>query len=390
MILHVDMDAFFASVEVLDKPELAGKCVIVGGMSNRGVVSAASYEARQFGVHSAMPMYQARQKCPQGVFLKPRGRRYKELSRQVMAILEGFSPLVEPVSIDEAYVDIQGCERLHGPPDAIGAAIKEKIRKKAGLTCTVGIAPLKFLAKIASDMDKPDGLTVIAPASMPDVLDRLPVEKVPGVGGRTRDQLERMGIATLGDVRKYSTEQLSRRLGKYGIRLAELAEGIDYSKVEPVRPVKSISSEETLPADTVDRETLKSHLLSQAEDVGRQLRQKDLWARTVTLKVKHADFIQVTRQKQLESATRASEILFKSACRLLQQYNPRKPVRLIGLGASELSDAAGPTQLSLFDDTARTSGKWDSVDSALDSIAERFGPTAVKKARLVPNDPKSE
>jgi len=390
MILHVDMDAFFASVEVLDKPELAGKCVIVGGMSNRGVVSAASYEARRFGVHSAMPMYQARRKCPQGVFLKPRGRRYKELSGQVMAILEGFSPLVEPVSIDEAYVDIQGCERLHGPPEAIGAAIKEKIRKKAGLTCTVGIAPLKFLAKIASDMDKPDGLTFISPAVMPDVLARLPVEKVPGVGGRTRDQLERMGIAALGDVRKYSMEQLSRRLGKYGIRLAELAAGIDHSRVNPVRPVKSISSEETLPADTVDQEDLKSHLLTQAEEVGRQLRQKDLWARTVSLKVKHADFIQVTRQKQLESATRASETLFKAGCRLLEQYNPRKPVRLIGLGASELSDAAGPVQLSLFDDTARTNGKWDSVDNAVDAIAERFGPAAVKKARLVPNDPKSE
>lgn len=388
MILHVDMDAFFASVEVLDNPQLAGKCVIVGGMSGRGVVSAASYEARRFGVHSALPMYQARQKCPHGIFLKPRGWRYKELSRQVMAILEGFSPLVEPVSIDEAYVDIQGCEQLHGPPEAIGAAIKEKIRKKVGLTCTVGIAPLKFLAKVASDMDKPDGLTFISRAAMPDVLARLPVEKVPGVGGRTRDQLERMGIATLGDLRKYSTEQLSRRLGKYGIRLAELAAGIDHGKVQPVRPVKSISSEETLPADTVDREALESHLLSQAEEVGRQLRKKKLWARTVTLKVKHADFTQVTRQRQLDSTTRASETLFKAACRLLQQYNPRKRVRLIGLGASELCDAAGPVQLSLFDDTAQTNGKWDSVDSAVDAIAERFGPEAVKKARLVTNDPK--
>ncbi len=390
MILHVDMDAFFASVEVLDNPELAGKCVIVGGVSGRGVVSAASYEARRCGVHSAMPMYQARRKCPHGIFLKPRPWRYKDLSGRFMTILSGFSPLVEPVSIDEAYVDISGCEALYGRPEAIGARIKERIRKTLGLTCTVGIAPLKFLAKIASDMDKPDGLTCIAPAAVPEFIARLPVEKVPGVGRQTRSQLERLGIATLGDVRNYSAEQLSRRLGKYGNRLAELADGIDHSKVKPTRVVKSISSEATLSADTRDRERLESYLLCHAEDVGRQLRRKGLWAKTVTLKLKHADFTQITRQRRLALPARTSEALFKAACELLMQYKTNKPVRLIGLGVSELSAASGPVQLSLFDTEKDSGTKWDRVDNVVDTIAERFGPDTVKKARLVETEPKTE
>jgi len=382
------MDAFFASVEVLDNPELAGKCVIVGGVSNRGVVSAASYEARKYGVHSAMPMYQARQRCPHGIFLQPRGQRYKELSEQVMAILARFSPLVEPVSIDEAYVDITGCGKLYGRPEKIGQAIKESIRAETGLTCSVGITPLKFLSKIASDMDKPDGLTVILPEAVPDFIARLPVNKVPGVGRYTREQLERLGIKTLGDVRKYSADQLTRRLGKYGKRLAELAAGIDHSTVQVVRPVKSISSEETLPSDTRDRPLLERYLLKQAEDVGRQLRKHGLRARTVTLKIKHADFSQVTRQMALARQIRSSETLFKTACRLLANYQITKPVRLIGMGALDLSEKEEPVQMTLFGDPEPAALKWEAVDTAVDAISQRFGREAVKKAGMFEKDQK--
>ena len=388
MILHVDMDAFFASVEVLDNPELAGQCVIVGGMSNRGVVSAASYEARKYGVHSAMPMYQARQRCPHGIFLRPRGQRYKELSRQVMAILARFSPLVEPVSIDEAYVDITGCEKLYGRPEAIGRAIKESIREETGLTCSVGITPLKFLAKIASDMDKPDGLTAISPEAVPDFIARLPVNKVPGVGRHTREHLDRLGITTLGDVRKYSVDQLTRRLGKYGQRLADLAAGIDHSRVQVVRPVKSVSSEETLPSDTRDVAVLRRYLLRQTEDVGRQLRKHGLYARTVTLKVKHSDFSQITRQMGLARQTRSSETLFKAACRLLLNYQITRLVRLIGMGASELSAKEAPVQMTLFGDPEPAALKWEAIDSAVDAITQRFGREAVKKAGLFEEDQK--
>lgn len=382
------MDAFFAAVEVLDNPALAGQCVIVGGVSNRGVVCAASYEARKYGVHSAMPMYQARQKCPNGFFVPPRRRRYSELSRRIMAILEQFSPLVEQVSIDEAYVDITGCDKLYGSPEAIGRTIKEKVRGDLKLTCSVGITPLKFLSKIASDMYKPDGLTVIPPEAVAECIAGLPVNKVPGVGRNTREQLERLGIITLGDVRKYSADQLTRRLGKYGKRLAELAAGIDQAEVKTVRPVKSISSEETLPADTMDGVLLRRYLLKQAEDVGRQLRKHGLRANTVTMKVKYADFSQITRQMSLSRRTRSSETLFKAACGLLEKNKPARPVRLIGIGASDLSENDAPVQMTLFGETDPTAVKWETVGSAVDAIAERFGREAVKKAELFSDDQK--
>ncbi|MDO9264583.1 MAG: DNA polymerase IV, partial [Desulfosalsimonadaceae bacterium] len=291
MILHIDMDAFFASVEQLDNPELAGKCVIVGGGTNRGVVAASSYEARKFGVYSAMPIFQARQKCPQGIFVPPRRHRYQEVSKIIMSLLTSFSPLVEPVSIDEAFVDITGCEKILGSPLEIGRKIKQKIRETVGLTCSVGIAPLKFLAKIASDMDKPDGLTIIPPEEVGRFIQVLPVRKVPGVGANTEKTLERMGIKTLGDVGAYSEKQLLDQLGKFGKRIFELANGIDRSSVTVDRPVKSASCEETLATDTRDKALLKRHLLAQSEDVGRQLRGHGLKAKPVTLKIKYSDFI---------------------------------------------------------------------------------------------------
>ncbi|MBT8356762.1 MAG: DNA polymerase IV, partial [Deltaproteobacteria bacterium] len=242
MILHIDMDAFFASVEQLDNPDLKGKCIIVGGRSNRGVVSAASYEARKYGVRSAMPIFMAKRKCPQGVFVFPRIKRYKEVSKEIMKLFCEFSPLVEPVSIDEAYVDIAGGARLFGSPVQIGMHIKEQIKKKVNLTCSVGIAPNKFLAKIASDMEKPDGLFIILPEEAHQFIQSLPIKKVPGIGKKTGESLENMSIATLGDVKQYPEKILLKRLGKFGKRLVELSNCIDHSSVTPFAQRKSVST----------------------------------------------------------------------------------------------------------------------------------------------------
>lgn len=382
MIMHIDMDAFFASVEQLDNPDLAEKPVIVGGSSNRGVVSAASYEARKFGVRSAMPMYEARRKCPRGVFVPPRRRRYQEISKTIMALLDRFSPLVEPVSIDEAFVDITGCEKIFGGPLEIGRNIKAAVRESTGLTCSVGIAPLKFLAKIASDMNKPDGLTMISPEAAPDVIRGLPVRKVPGVGENTEKMLERMGIRTLGDVGAYSEKQLLDRLGKFGHRIFELANGIDRRPVTPDRPVKSVSSEETLETDTLDKALLKRRLLSQAEEVGRQLRGCGLRAKTIVIKIKYLDFIQKTHQATLPRPTFSSEKIYQSAVRLLDACNLDRPVRLIGVGASDLSEKERPIQMELFGTPDAATDKWEKLDAAVDAISAKFGKNAVIKAGL--------
>ncbi|MBN2397053.1 MAG: DNA polymerase IV, partial [Deltaproteobacteria bacterium] len=281
----MDMDAFYASVEELDNPALKGRCVIVGGQSERGVVSAANYEARKFGVHSAMPIFQARRRCPGAIFLPPRMSRYRELSARIMDILREFSPLVEPISIDEAYVDVTGCERLFGGVEEIALRIKLKIKEEVGLTCSLGGAPNKFLAKIASDMDKPDGLTIIAPETVDRFIESLPIHKVPGVGKNTQERLRLMGISALGDVKRYPEEVMMRRLGTFGHRLAEFARGIDRSAVTPVTEMKSVSAEETLPADTDDRGLLKRYVLGQAERVARELRGAGVRGRTISIKI---------------------------------------------------------------------------------------------------------
>jgi len=382
MIIHVDMDAFFASVEQLDNPEIAGQPVIVGGTSNRGVVATSSYEARKFGVYSAMPVFQARQKCPQGIFIGPRGWRYKEVSIHVMSILSSFSPVIEQVSIDEAFMDVAGCESMFGTPNEIGVKIKQKIKNKLHLTCSVGIAPMKFLAKIASDMDKPDGLTYIAPDEVAAFIQTLPVRKISGVGRQTAGHLEKMGIVTLGDVKKYTREEIVAWFGKYGNRLFELANGIDRSEVNVHRPVKSISTEETLVVDITDKDRLKKYLLKHSEDVGRQLRGKNRKARTVTLKIKHSDFKQVTRQIKLSCHTFSSEKIFQAAVDLLEIYPLSKLVRLIGVGVSDLDDKKQAVQMDLFAGFDGGIEKWEKVDTAVDAIAEKFGKDMIVKAGL--------
>ena len=383
MILHLDMDAFFASVEQHDRPELRGKCVIVGGSSPRGVVTTASYEARRYGVRSAMPMFEARRRCPHGIVVPGRMHRYKEISRRVMSRLQSFTPLVEKVSIDEAYMDISGCERLHGRPAEMGAAIKKAVRDEVRLTCSVGIAPVRFLAKIASDIQKPDGMTIITPDQVMRFIDRLPVEKVPGVGPKALKRLNTMGINTLGQVRLHRPESLERHMGKFGSRLIALARGRDDTPVNPASQAKSFSSEATLDRDLNDRDELRQQLLHHAEDVGRQLRRHGAKARTVTLKIKYHDFRQITRSATLTEPFQSSDILFNQACRLLKDELLEQRIRLVGVGASNLVISRTPSQMDLFPAASfRHDSDWDSVDQALDAINVKFGRDTINRANL--------
>ncbi len=382
MILHIDMDAFYASVEQLDNPELKNKCVIVGGLSRRSVVSAASYEARKFGIHSAMPMYQAKQKCPQGIFLQPRMDRYKYISKEIMRILETFSPLVEPVSIDEAYMDISGCTKLHGDPMEIAFSIKKKIKAAVDLNCSIGIAPNKILAKIASDMDKPDGLFIITPDEAQQFTESLPIYKVPGVGKMTCKKLELIGIKTLADVKKFPEKLIVEKLGKFGKRLLELSNCIDISPVSPFSLRKSVSTETTLPEDTDNKQLLKKYVLLHAEEIGRELRKLNVKAKTITLKIKHADFKQKTKSKTIKVPTQSSEIIYKEACSLLDSYIIKKNVRLIGVGASGFVSVSVPIQMEFFQNKKNKKPNWEKVDEAMDSIIKKYGKKVIKRGTL--------
>ncbi|MBU3948442.1 MAG: DNA polymerase IV [Proteobacteria bacterium] len=379
MILHIDMDAFFASVEQLDNPDLNGKCVIVGGLSGRGVVAAANYEARKYGIRSAMPMFLARKKCPQAVFLTPRKGRYSEISKEIMLLLKTFSPLVEPVSIDEAYLDISGCERLYGTPKHIGLTIKSNIRKHIGLGCSIGIAPNKFLAKIASDMNKPDGLILIEPDEAAKFSESIPIDKVPGVGKVKLKELEKIGVKLLGDIKKYPKDMLTKRFGTFGLRLIALSSGNDDSPVVDCSQSKSISSETTLDQDTGEKMLLKEYLFSQAEDVGKQLRSLDLRAKTIVLKVKHDDFSQVTRNITIKTPTQSSQLIYKEAYKLLKAYQIKAKVRLIGVGATNLIQASNPVQIDIFETNINQSSKWEKVDRTVDKIKKKFGENVVIK-----------
>lgn len=379
-ILHLDMDAFFASVEQHDDPSLTGRPVIIG-CHPRGVVSAASYEARAFGVHSAMPVVEARRRCPEGVFLPGNRRRYAEVSRIVMATLAQVSPLVEPASIDEAYVDISGTRTLFGPPQALGRRLKDGIRETTGLGCSVGIAPVKFLAKIASDYDKPDGLTVIEPEAVTAFLADLPVGRIPGVGKRGRTALASLGIRVVGDVLTYPPEFFERHFGKWGLELVERANGRGSTEVRSDRETKSVSAENTFGADTADRETLLAWLLRQSERVGRELRQEKLRGRTVTLKLKFGDFRQITRSRTLAEPIDSDAAIFETAAALLAAEDLPRPVRLVGVGVSHFGNES--RQLTLFEHPeAKARRQAGRIDAALDTIRDRFGREAIIRGRL--------
>jgi DNA polymerase-4 len=390
VILHIDMDAFYASVEQRDNPMLQGRPVIVGGTSNRGVVSAASYEAREFGIRSAMPIFKAKQRCPDGVYLPVRMNRYQEVSRQVMKVLKRFSPLVEQVSIDEAYMDMSGVDRLLGLPIDMGLEVKRSIRETTSLTCSIGIAPNKFLAKVASDLQKPDGLTIIPPEKVPQFIEKLPIEKVPGVGKKTVQTLHKMKVLTLGDVQNLSERELLKKTGKFGERLFALSRGIDETPVLAHMASKSISSEKTLSVNTNDKEILKKRLLIQSEIVGKRAREKGVKGTTLTLKLKRADFTQLTRRVTLEEATHSTNTIYEQGLKLLAQVKAPTKFRLIGIGISNLVAVAEiPKQLCLFGQTESDDRSWENVERAMDTIKERFGRNAIKRGGLL-KDPQFE
>ncbi|MBI5523276.1 MAG: DNA polymerase IV [Desulfarculus sp.] len=368
------MDAFYAAVEVLDRPELAGAPVIVGGGA-RGVVSAASYPARAFGVRSAMPLFEARRRCPQGIFVPVRMERYRQMSRRVMEVLGGFSPLLEQVSVDEAYLDLRGTPVLKAGPAAAGAAIKEAVATATGLTCSVGLAPLRYLAKIASDRDKPDGLTVVADVEA--FLATVTLKEVPGCGAKARERLGALGLGRLIELRALGRERLERLLGAFGLRLWDLAHGRDPAGVELEREIKSVSHEETFARDIADRAALAAHLLNLAEKVSRRLRRYGLAGRTVTLKLRHQDFRLVTRRQSLPQPSDVTQEIYQAARELLVAYAPRGPFRLIGLAVSGLEPAGGG-QGGLFD--RQEQAKAQALGRAEDLVCQRFGQDALRRA----------
>ncbi len=382
-IMHMDMDAFFASIEQLDNPSLRGRPVVVGG-EHRGVVSTCSYEARCFGVRSAMPIAEARRRCPQAVYVRPRMRRYVEMSALVRETIAAFSPKVEMASVDEAYLDATGLERLFGPVDAMGRALKAAVREATGgLTCSVGIAPVKFLAKIASEQRKPDGLFMLARESVPAFLATLPVTAVPGVGRRFSEELARIGVKSCGDVLRYTEDFWRTRYGKAGGVLWERARGEDPREVVPWSPPKSESAEVTLDEDTRDREFLKTWILRHAERVGASLRGQGLAGRTVTLKIKYADFHQITRQVTLDHRICSTESIYETACAVFDALELADRVRLIGVGVSGF-EAGGPVQLSLLPEKKpdRDEGRRDRLNRAVDALRSRYGGNAVMRGRL--------
>jgi len=373
------MDAFYASVEQLDQPELQGKPVIVGGSAeSRGVVSAASYEARKYGVHSAMPMKTALKLCPQAILLPVRMNCYQEVSQQVFEIFASYTPQVEPISIDEAFMDVTGCIRFLGSAMDIGQAIKAKIKKKTGLTASVGIAPNKFLAKLASDLEKPDGFVIITEDNKQEILDPLPVSKIWGVGKVTCQVLGDQGIKTIGDLRQKSLSFLKPLLGNTAEELLELAQGIDHRPVEAEHQAKNLSSEQTFATDIDDYETLRSVLYDQVQLVAARLRRKELLAKTITLKFRYANFSTLTRGKTLRQATATTQILWESAHEVFTAWHKRQAgaLRLIGFGVSGLQTASSQQQ-ELFPDPQEQ--KQSQLDKAMDAIHKRFGRDAIKR-----------
>jgi len=385
MILHIDMDAFFAAVEQRDNPALKNKPIIVAGNSGRSVVSTASYEARKFGIRSAMPVFLAKRKCADLIIVPGNMKKYKSDSKRIMDILSQFSPLVEPVSIDEAYVDISGCERLFGSSEAMARAIKKKIMTELSLTSSIGIAPIKFLSKIASDMNKPDGLTIITKSDAPHFLAALPVKKVPGVGSAAMKQMDTMNIQYLGDIKKFSLQILTQKFGKMGSHLLELSNGIDMSKVETDYTRKSISSETTLPKDMSDFETIKGIILDRSQKVGKELRENHFLCETIFIKLKFSDFSQVTRSRTLNTPVCSSAAIFNEALALYRKFELKKKIRLVGVGVTSLKDKNTPIQMQLIKDERLPEKQWESVDRAVDSIIEKFGHDIIKKATL--NEP---
>jgi DNA polymerase-4 len=386
-MLHVDMDAFYASVEINRRPELRGRPVVVGG-GQRGVVAAASYEARKYGVHSAMSMTQALRRCPNAVVLPPDRAAYSAASAEVMAVLRDITPLVEPLSLDEAFLDVTRAIRLHGRPGVIAATIRARVEQRLGLTCSVGVAPTKFVAKLASARCKPDGMLVVPVARVLDFLHPLPVTALWGVGDRTGESLHRLGIRTVGDLAATPADALRRAVGTAAAEhLSALAQGIDPRPVEPDEVEKSISADRTLDTDLTDEADVRRELLRLAEEVGTRVRARRFAARTVGIKIRFADFRTVTRVRTLPGWTDVTGQIYETAVELYRSLDLDRPrIRLVGVKCEGLRDVDGiAEQLTLdldaepTDRPARTG-----TDPVVDAARARFGAAAVQPGTLLP------
>lgn len=378
-VLHVDMDAFYASVEVLDDPSLKGKPIIVGAAEGRGVVSAASYEARRFGVRSAMPVSQALRLCPHAITVAPHFDRYLAVSAQVMSIFRDITPLVEPLSIDEAFLDVRGARRLWGSPGEIAGMLRARVRQQTGLSCSVGVAATKHVAKMASTLSKPDGLLIVAEPDTQAFLAARSVRALWGVGPKASAALEGRGIRTVADVLQTPRPVLDRVLGHaMGDRIWHLARGIDAREVDPVHVEKSIGHEETFHTDVGDTTVLRTELRRLADRVGARLRSSGWEAATISIKIRFADFSTVTRSQTLAEPTAVGQRIGDAALELFSHLDRPMPIRLVGVRAEKLRPAGG-TPLGLWDDDA----EWRRIEEALDGASERFGRGTVTRATLL-------
>lgn len=379
--MHVDMDAFFVSVELRTRPELRGKPVIVGFPGERSVVLSASYEARAFGVKSAMPMAVAARMCPQAVIIEPRHQLYYEVSAQLMAIFGSITELVEPLSVDEAFLDVSGALRRLGPPRGIGELVRRQVASELGITASVGIAETKFVAKIASTRCKPDGLLLIGPDETVPYLHSLPVGALWGVGAKTAEVLAKMGIRTVADVAATPVSALRKTLGATGEHVHQLSWGIDPRPVTPVRLEKSIGAEETFATDTADQAVLHRELLRLSHRTAARLRASGMVARTVALKLRFADFSTITRSRTLPTPVDSAQLIYAVVLQLLEAAGNRgMAVRLVGVRAEQLEDASR-TSLQLSID--RRDDNWRAAEQALDEVARKFGNKSVLPARLM-------
>jgi DNA polymerase-4 len=381
-ILHVDMDAFYASVAVLDDPSLRGLPVVIGGKDARAVVSSASYEARRFGVRSAMPVSQALRLCPQAIVVPVDFPRYHEISRHVRDIFESITPLVEPLSIDEAFLDVQGVRKLWGSPGQIAQLVRARVATEVGITCSVGVAATKHVAKIASTLSKPDGLMIVPLANTLDFLAPLSVRAIWGVGPKAAEALEARAIRTIQDLRDTPTKVLEKVVGvASAARLSQLARGEDPREVETDRVEKSISHEETFSHDVADREVLRAELLRLADRVAARLRRADWEALGVSIKVRFEDFTTVSRSQTLSEPSAVGQRIGEVAQQLFETIGRTDRVRLIGVRADRLQSAGGGA-IGLWDDDQ----DWRKLESALDDARERFGTEAISRARHISRD----
>lgn len=382
-VIHVDMDAFFASIEQRNNEAYRGQPVIVGGAKDgRGVVSTASYEARKFGIHSAMPMREAVRRCPQGIFLPVDMALYRQVSSQIMAIFATYTPLVEAISLDEAFLDVTGSQKLFGSPEDMGREIKKRIWQELQLTASVGIAPNKFLAKLASEMDKPDGFYTITSQELAQKVWPLPITKMMGVGAKTEQVLRKYHLSTIGQLAQADPALLEKRLGKPGRLLYQLANGVDKRPVEPERAAKSIGRETTFKEDITDCYMLETVLMDLCDDVAYTLRRNHLRGKTVTLKLRDKNFKTLTRSETLSGYTANFERIYQAVCALLgANYRQGTAIRLIGLNVSHLEkEDAVVEQLDLFG-RAEAFHKNDALDVVLDALNNKYGKQTVKRAR---------